>query len=77
MNTTPSSIELIDRWIKDKKQLTVFLINGVKLVGVITSVDGDTVVLTRGEHSQVIMRHAISTFSPVTSGADIVLKAAV
>lgn len=47
-----------------KTATTVFLINGVKLQGVITCYDGDSLLLRREAHSQVIYKHAISTIMP-------------
>ena len=47
--------------------LTIFLMNGVKLQGVITSFDGFTVTLVRDGFSQLVYKHAISTIMPVGS----------
>lgn len=49
---------------KDKTPLTVFLINGVKLQGVITWFDNFCVLLRRDGHSQLVYKHAISTVMP-------------
>lgn len=50
---------------KNKTSLTVFLINGVKLQGVVTWFDSCTVLLKREGHSQLIYKHAISTLMPL------------
>ncbi|KAJ35186.1 RNA-binding protein Hfq, partial [Agrobacterium tumefaciens] len=42
----------------------IFLINGVKLTGVITSFDNFCVLLRRDGHSQLVYKHAISTIMP-------------
>ncbi len=49
---------------KCKTPLTVFLINGVKLQGVITWFDNFCVLLRRDGHSQLVYKHAISTIMP-------------
>lgn len=49
---------------KQKVPLTIFLINGVKLTGVVTSFDNFCVLLRRDGHSQLVYKHAISTIMP-------------
>ncbi len=49
---------------KSKNPLTIFLINGVKLTGVVTSFDTFSVLLRRDGHSQLVYKHAISTIMP-------------
>lgn len=49
---------------KNKTSLTVFLINGVKLQGVVTWFDQSTMLLRREGHSQLVYKHAISTIMP-------------
>jgi host factor-I protein len=49
---------------KQKISLTIFLINGVKLTGVVTSFDNFCVLLRRDGHSQLVYKHAISTIMP-------------
>ena len=44
--------------------MTVFLMNGVKLQGVITWFDNYSVLLKRDGHIQLIYKHAISTIMP-------------
>ncbi len=48
-----------------KTPLTVFLVNGVKLQGVITWFDNFCVLLRRDGHSQLVYKHAISTVMPL------------
>src|SRR5271170_6103979 len=55
---------------KSKTPVTVFLVNGVKLQGVITWFDNFSVLLRRDGHTQLVYKHAIST---VTPGAPIML----
>ena len=49
---------------KNKITLTIFLVNGVKLQGVITWFDNFCVLLRRDGHSQLVYKHAISTIMP-------------
>ena len=49
---------------KTKTPVTVFLINGVKLQGIITWFDNFCVLLRREGQSQLIYKHAISTIMP-------------
>jgi len=49
---------------KQKISLTIFLINGVKLTGIVTSFDNFCVMLRRDGHSQLVYKHAISTIMP-------------
>ena len=55
---------------KGKTPVTVFLVNGVKLQGIITWFDNFSVLLRRDGQSQMIYKHAISTVMP---GAPIML----
>ena len=43
---------------------TVYLVNGVKLQGVITAHDDATLLLRREGHEQLVYKHAISTIMP-------------
>ena len=51
---------------KNKLPVTVFLMNGVKLQGVITWFDNFCVLLRRDGHAQLVYKHAISTVMPST-----------
>ena len=51
---------------KDKVSVTIFLINGVKLQGVITWFDSFCVLLRRDGQSQLVYKSAISTIMPST-----------
>ena len=51
---------------KNKTSVTVFLINGVKLQGIVTWFDNFSVLLRRDSHSQLVYKHAISTVMPTT-----------
>ena len=49
---------------KNKTPVTIFLVNGVKLQGIITWFDNFSVLLRRDGHTQLIYKHAISTVMP-------------
>ncbi|MFN4281905.1 MAG: RNA chaperone Hfq [Alphaproteobacteria bacterium] len=51
---------------KNKTSVTVFLVNGVKLQGIVTWFDNFSVLLRRDSHSQLVYKHAISTVMPTT-----------
>lgn len=50
---------------KNKTPVTVFLVNGVKLQGVIAWFDNFCILLRRDDHSQLVYKHAVSTVMPV------------
>ncbi len=49
---------------KSKNPVTLFLVNGVKLQGVITWFDNFSVLLRREGTVQLVYKHAISTIMP-------------
>lgn len=49
---------------KTKTPLTIFLVNGVKLQGVVTWFDNFCLLLRRDGQSQLVYKHAISTIMP-------------
>ena len=49
---------------KSNTPLTIFLVNGVKLQGIVTWFDNFCVLLRRDGHSQLVYKHAISTIMP-------------
>ena len=58
---------------KDRSSVTMFLMNGFQLHGVIKGFDGFTVVLDSDGKQQLIYKHAISTIvppRPIDIGAD-------
>ena len=50
---------------KDRVPVTLFLMNGFQLRGVITGFDAFVVVLDSDGKQQVIYKHAISTIAPI------------
>ena len=51
---------------KAKVPVTMFLVNGVKLQGMITWFDNFSVLLRRDGHSHLVYKHAISTVLPAS-----------
>ena len=49
---------------KSKTPVTMFLVKGVKLQGVVTWFDNFSVLLRRDGQSQLVYKHAISTIMP-------------
>ncbi|ABM44473.1 protein hfq [Bartonella bacilliformis str. Heidi Mejia] len=49
---------------KQEISLTIFLVNGVKLTGIVTSFDNFCILLRRDGHAQLVYKHAISTIMP-------------
>ncbi|MDR2902818.1 MAG: RNA chaperone Hfq [Lactobacillales bacterium] len=50
--------------ILNKIPVTVFLTGGVKLMGIITHMDDQTVLLQREGHAQLVYKSGISTIMP-------------
>lgn len=50
---------------KNKIPLTLFLVNGVKLQGIVTGFDNFSILLKRDAQSQLVYKHAISTVMPM------------
>lgn len=63
---------ILKECIRDRVPLTLFLMNGFQLRGVITGYDSFVVVLVSDGKQQMIYKHAISTLAPIRP-----LKAAV
>jgi RNA chaperone Hfq len=51
--------------IDNHKLVTIFLISGIKLEGIITSSDSNTLTLKGTNNIQLVYKHAISTILPV------------
>ena len=49
---------------KSRSGVTIFLVNGVKLQGIITWFDNFSILLKRDKHVQLVYKHAISTIMP-------------
>jgi len=55
--------QFLNRVRRDRMRVTLDLLNGQKLEGVILSFDNFSLIL-RGDSDQLIYKHAISTISP-------------
>ena len=49
---------------RERRQVTMFLMNGFQMRGTITGFDAFTVILTSDGKQQVVYKHAISTIVP-------------
>ena len=68
MNKTENLQEIFLNQIrKEKSSVTIFLINGVKLQGIITWFDNFSILLKRDTHIQLVYKHSISTIMPSTT----------
>lgn len=56
--------DFLDKVRNNKTSVTVFLVNGVKLQGIITGFDDASLLLRRDGHTQLIYKHAVSTIMP-------------
>lgn len=50
---------------KDRTPITVFLVNGYQLRGLVKGFDNYTVILDSDGKQQMIYKHAVSTISPL------------
>jgi len=66
MAAKPASLQehFLNRARRSKAPLTIFLLKGVKLQGVITWFDPFSVLLRRDGQSQLVYKHSISTIMP-------------
>ena len=51
---------------RDRRSVTMFLMNGFQMRGYVTGFDAFTVVLTSDGKQQLIYKHAISTIAPLS-----------
>ena len=56
---------ILKECIREKVPLTLFLMNGFQLRGIITGFDSFVVVLVTDGKQQMIYKHAISTLAPM------------
>jgi host factor-I protein len=62
---TPPIQDLFLKHLRDNKlDVTMFLVNGIRLQGQIRQFDNFTVMLVRGNGTQVVFKHAISAIYP-------------
>ncbi|WP_201839095.1 RNA chaperone Hfq [Microvirga zambiensis] len=58
---------VLDHLCENRIEVMMFLVNGIRLLGQIEQFDKFTVVLVRGNSSQLIYKHAISAINPAMS----------
>ena len=56
---------ILKECIREKVPLTLFLMNGFQLRGIVTGFDSFVVVLVSDGKQQMIYKHAISTLAPI------------
>lgn len=56
---------VLEKLAEKKTQVTIFLVNGVKLIGQVAAFDTATVALKRDAVVQLVYRNAISTVMPM------------
>lgn len=49
---------------RNRRPVTIYLVGGVKLTGLIACFDQNSIVLKREGYTQLIYKHAISNFAP-------------
>ena len=58
---------------RSKSAVTIFLVKGVKLQGVVTWFDAFSLLLRRDSASQLVYKHSISTIMPVERPKDLTI----
>ena len=58
---------------RSKTPVTIFLVKGVKLQGVVTWFDPFSLLLRRDGNAQLVYKHAISTIMPAQAPADLTM----
>ena len=71
------SLSLQDQFLnsirRSKSPVTIFLVKGVKLQGVVTWFDPFSLLLRRDGNAQLVYKHAISTIMPAQAPADLAM----
>ncbi|QHI95091.1 RNA chaperone Hfq [Aristophania vespae] len=60
--------------IAHEEPVTVFLVNGVKLQGIVVLYDAHTLLLRREGHVQLVYKNAISTIMPIAALANFIVS---
>ena len=72
------SLSLQDQFLntirRSKTPVTIFLMKGVKLQGVVTWFDPFSLLLRRDGNAQLVYKHAISTIMPAQAPADLTIS---
>lgn len=59
---------------KDKMLVTIYLINGFQIRGVVKGFDNFTVVVELDGKQQLVYKHAISTVAPIKPGTILIME---
>ena len=57
---------------REQTQVSMFLVNGIRLTGKIESFDTYVVMLKNGATTQLVYKHAISTVLPIDGAAPVI-----
>ena len=63
--TTNLQEAILNECCREKVPVTLFLMNGFQLRGIITGYDSAAVVLVTDGRQQMVYKHAISTLAPI------------
>jgi host factor-I protein len=66
-NTDSLQDIVLNQMIAQQIQVAIYLINGIKLEGLLKSADKHTIQLERGTEHQTVFKHSISTISPLVA----------
>lgn len=59
--------DFVNHAIENSKELTIFLVNGIKLEGNIVAIGNNSLLLKRDSNIQLVYKHSISTILPLDS----------
>ena len=59
--------DFVNHAIENSKELTIFLVNGIKLEGNIIAIGNNSLLLKRDSNIQLVYKHSISTILPLDS----------
>jgi host factor-I protein len=67
--TGKSQLNLQDAFLnqvrKDKAPVTIYLVNGFQIKGIVKGFDNFTVIVEMEQRQQLVYKHAISTIAPI------------
>ena len=70
-NTENVQNNVLNEYRKDKKPVSVYLVNGFQMKGIITGFDSYVVIVNSRGIKNMVFKHAISTISPIDIGGEI------
>ena len=59
--------DFVNHAIEKSKELTIFLVNGIKLEGTIIAMGSNSFLLKRDDNIQLVYKHSVSTILPLDS----------